>query len=147
MSHRPRRRHAVNPGFDHAAWQMAIYERGYPSYRNLIVCRGYIQFNRKTPHTQRLYTEHGNLWVRWFMDRIPPDVRNGDRVSITGNFETMNAGTILMITDALLLTGSYKDDMAALTEVIAHIILDPKSYIEPGEISGDQERMEVFGAR
>lgn len=144
-----RRRVAVNPGFNVREWRLAVLERGHPTYRNAVVMRGTVHFIRKVKRVQRLYTDHGNFWFKWFMDRIPPNVRSGDVITITGNLETMNAGTLILITDALLIPEGYKGLMQDLTKAITNHILDPKTYIDRGEISDveDQKGLPVSGSR
>lgn len=138
----------INPAFSPEARNRKIWERGITKPRSPTIVRGIIKFGIKTPHRCRLWTSTATVHIFWFMKRIPPGVRDGDKITVYGNLETANVGSVCIITDALIIPDGYTKMLSEISEVIARYLVNPQSYIAESEVpDGSQEGVDVRGPR
>lgn len=138
----------INPAFRQEERTRKIWERGITKPRSPVVVRGIVKFGFKKQHRCRLWTSTATLHVFWFMKRIPPGVRDGDKITIYGNLETANIGSVCLITDALIIPDGYTRMLSEISEVITRYLMNPQEYIEKSEVpDGSQERVDVRGTR
>lgn len=120
---------------------------GMPKWKNLVIVRGYIGFLPKKTYAL-LRSGNAVLRLRFFMNKIPPGVRDMDRITVVGHLATYNLGGISIIRNALHIPGGYAKLVSGVREVIAHYRLDPKEYIGPEEITdGFDEGIHLPGTR
>ena len=118
-----------------------------PRWRNMTIIRGHISL---IPNKTYMILHAGTavLRVRFFMNVLPPDIRDADRVTLVGSMETHQQGDIAMLRHALHIPEGYAKLLGEVREVIARYRADPREYITQEEQPrGRDEGVHLPGTR
>lgn len=91
------------------------------------------------PGVERTHTEiwcpGGFFHLNWFMEQIPPTVRNGMIATVFGNCCTYNLGTRIGIQNAMVLAKGGSQVRRQLAEMLSKAVLAPKTFISEEELT------------
>jgi len=74
------------------------------------------------------------MYVQWFGEGLPPEVKIGARVGFIGKLRTFNNGLRFQVESCLLLTRTPKTIINALMEMLPDMVKNPGDYLTDAEI-------------
>lgn len=119
------------------------WSTGIAGFPCLCLVRGRIRFVHMF-EKERIATEiwgtSAFLHVNWFMEQIPPTLRDGEMAVVLGNIHTANLGTKITLSNALHIPKGGPALKRKVAEMIAAEVVKPKTYITDEEFDTILER-------
>lgn len=109
-----------------------VFARGFPSYSDPMVARGFVfQFEKHTGDGY-LRTKNSVIRCRWWKRKIPPNVVLGAKIMVVGNLLTTALGQCFWLHDCTVIKNdvSYKEFKKEFDSLLRGRILHVGEYIE-----------------